>query len=245
MTDAPSARLAALEQQLRITCRSSHVNGRPEHVAVQYVHDALDELAALLPEVQKLEQENRELSRNRTDNMSDDTAEKCEGCGQPATHHDSDDVPLCLECFEACPVVVAAETDAGNVTERAEVLRAQWESAKEQRDAERARAEKAEADVQRLEQELKKMLACLKRSAEDRIALEAQVATLTAELQDARTAGRDLPMIDLLRVFESPVSSRIPSPQDVLVQILELTAELSRRRSPDDTRSDELKREKP
>jgi hypothetical protein len=37
--------------------------------------------------------------------------ERCEGCGVPATTHDSDDVPLCDECYDALDEVAEPEED--------------------------------------------------------------------------------------------------------------------------------------
>lgn len=34
--------------------------------------------------------------------MSDEETERCEGCGRPAVTADSDGVPLCRECADAC-----------------------------------------------------------------------------------------------------------------------------------------------
>lgn len=39
--------------------------------------------------------------------------EDCEGCGQPATTRDSDDIPLCQACWDALPLVDEDGSHAG------------------------------------------------------------------------------------------------------------------------------------
>ena len=51
MTNPVSSRLAALEQQLRVPCQHP------------WLKEYADTLAALLPEVQRLEQENQEMKK--------------------------------------------------------------------------------------------------------------------------------------------------------------------------------------